>query len=166
MTEPTARTCPWCSATAAPGATSCVSCGASLAQRESIGDLALPGVTSVDAALQALDARPIHLRPGSPSQGVAAGVIPAVAIGGPVGLAALGGIAAVAAGEYLGASVGDHGEAVDPASVGDPSEAARLAVERLERGEELGEPGATAETRPTPAPEESAVDPWRDLPNG
>ena len=53
MTDPTAdqpvagagepgRECPWCATPAAPEATHCGSCGAALAQRESIGDLQIP----------------------------------------------------------------------------------------------------------------------------
>ena len=47
--EPNA--CPWCATPAAEGATRCSSCGAALAQRESIGDLVIPGLTAVDPAL-------------------------------------------------------------------------------------------------------------------
>ena len=47
------------------------SCGAALAQRESIGDLRIPGLTSVDPALEDFDKRPLHLRGPSPSQGMA-----------------------------------------------------------------------------------------------
>ncbi|HSL97319.1 MAG TPA: hypothetical protein VK831_01985, partial [Candidatus Deferrimicrobiaceae bacterium] len=49
----------------------------------------------------------------SPSQGLASGMIVAAAAGGPVGLAALGGIAAVAAAEYAAASRGPDGRPVD-----------------------------------------------------
>jgi RNA polymerase subunit RPABC4/transcription elongation factor Spt4 len=47
------RQCPWCSAVAAVDATHCPACGAALAQRESIADLVIAGVTTVDPALAA-----------------------------------------------------------------------------------------------------------------
>ncbi|HYM84538.1 MAG TPA: hypothetical protein VEY67_10340, partial [Candidatus Dormibacteraeota bacterium] len=144
-------------------AATCATCGASLARRESIGDVAIPGVTAVDPALVAVDGKPVHIRPAGPTHGIAAGIIPALALGGPVGLVALGGIAAVAAAEYRGAS-GDGGETRDPATVGDLSEVARLAVERLDRGE-LGAPGQVRADAEDADPA-AAPDPWRDLPHG
>ena len=42
------RLCPWCSAAVPPDATRCPACGDALAQRESIADLDIPGVTTVD----------------------------------------------------------------------------------------------------------------------
>lgn len=45
-------TCPWCSAAAEPGANYCPSCGAIMAQRESLGGLVIPGVTDVDPGLR------------------------------------------------------------------------------------------------------------------
>jgi hypothetical protein len=43
--------CPWCSAVAPVGATHCPTCNASLAERDSLGDVLVPGVTGVDPAL-------------------------------------------------------------------------------------------------------------------
>ena len=149
--------CPWCATPATEGATRCTTCGAALAQRESIGDLVIPGLTSVDPALKDLDGRPIHLRGPSPSQGVASGIVVAAAAGGPVGLAILGGVGAIAATEYLGAG-GKDGQG--QAHVGETSEAVLQAIARLDRGERL--PAATDETpRPEvdPAP---MPDPVRD----
>jgi hypothetical protein len=99
MTDPidapeTDRTCPWCSAPATAADDHCRSCGAALAQRESIGGLVIPGVTTVDPALAAFDAQPRHLRGPSPSQGIASGVIVAAAGGPQFAIAALGGRAA------------------------------------------------------------------------
>lgn len=137
MTEPSdvvnGQTCPWCSASALADATQCPACGAALAQRESIGDLVIPGVTSVDPGLQAYAAQPVHIPGPNPSQGMAAGgVAAAAALGGPLGLAAaLGGLAALAAVEYQGAESRSGGPAVKPDAVGQPSEAALLALERL-----------------------------------
>ncbi len=128
------RTCPWCSAAAPPGATQCRSCGAALAQRDSIADLVIPGVTNVDPALSAFDAQPLHLRTASPSQSMAGGALLGAAMGGPMGIAALGGLAAVAAAEYLGTRQGEPGASIDPAAVGEPSEAVLQALERLEAG--------------------------------
>jgi hypothetical protein len=78
---------------------------------------------------------------------VASGVIVAAVAGGPLGLAILGGVGAVAAAEYMGASRDKPG-ASGLDGVGETSEAVRLALERLERGEAL--PGAGDET---PRPE-------------
>jgi hypothetical protein len=147
------RTCPWCATPAADEATRCSSCGAALAQRESIGDLMIPGLTAVDPALKDLDGRPLHLAGPSPSHGVASGAIVAAAAGGPLGLAILGGFGAVAAVEYLGASRRGPGEKGHD-SVGETSEAVLQAVERLERGEAL--------TTESEAPDAAAGDPDAD----
>lgn len=127
------RHCPWCSALASPEATQCPACGAALAQRESIGDLVIPGVTTVDPALQAYAAQPLRIPGSSPSQGIAGGaVVAAAAVGGPLGLAALGGLAAVAASEYLGAGRGTSGATIDVKDVGRPSDAVLQAARRLD----------------------------------
>lgn len=135
------HTCPWCATPAAEGATRCSSCGAALAQRESIGDLVVPGLTAVDPALKDFDSRPLHLRGPSPTQGVASGLIVAAAAGGPIGLAIIGGVGAVAAAEYMGAG-GENGKGLE--HLGEASEAVLQALERLERGERL--PTASHET--------------------
>jgi hypothetical protein len=157
-----ARECPWCSAPAADEATTCRECGAALAQRESIGDLQIPGVTSIDPALRDLDERPLHLRGPSPSQGLASGVIVAAAAGGPIGLAALGGIAAVAAAEYAGGGRGSDGQPVDLEALGRPSEAVLQALQKLE----TEPPPASQESDPAAATEtgRELADPWADLP--
>jgi hypothetical protein len=147
-----APTCPWCATPAAPDARRCTSCGAALAQRESIGDLVVPGLTAVDPALKDLADRPLHLSGPSPSHGVASGAIAAAAIGGPAGLAIIGGVAAVAAAEYLGASPGGAG-GVPPEQVGQTSEAVLQAIEKLDRGETLPPADST-----TPRPELEATD--------
>jgi hypothetical protein len=155
------RTCAWCATPAASAdATSCAGCGAALAQRESIGDLAIPGLTAVDAALQDFDKRPLHLRGPSPSQGMAPALIVGAMAGGPIGLAAIGGVAAVAASEYLGTRRGGNGSLDE---IGRPSEVALQALERLDD---------TTASRPA-APTNSEFDAaaagdgrsiWRDLP--
>lgn len=146
------RTCPWCSAAAPESATSCSACGAALAQRESIGGLTIPGVTTVDPALQAIDGKPMRIPGASPTQGVASGVFVAAAVGGPVGLAVLGGLAAVGAAEYVGAGRGAPGRSGDLDEVGRPSDLVLRTMERLE-SEERGE-----------APVNESSDPWRDMP--
>jgi hypothetical protein len=45
--------CPWCDQPAIPGAGSCPNCGAIMTQREDLGGLLIPGVTTVDPAMQA-----------------------------------------------------------------------------------------------------------------
>jgi hypothetical protein len=130
--ELASRTCAWCGTPAASSdAAACASCGAALAQRESIGEVVIPGLTAVDAALQDYDQRPLHLRGPSPSQGMAPAVIVGAMAGGPIGLAAIGGVAAVAAAEYLGARRPGSGELED---VGRPSEIALQAIERINDG--------------------------------
>jgi hypothetical protein len=165
--EDGARTCAWCGTPeSAAAATTCSSCGAALAQRESIGELAIPGLTSVDAALQDYDKRPIHLRGPSPSQGMAPAVIVGAMAGGPIGLAAIGGVAAVAAAEYLGARRPGAAERED---IGKPSEVALQAIERIEAGSlashdsdtEAGEAGDAA-TDAALTGEGSSI--WGDLP--
>ena len=149
--------CPWCATPAAEGATRCMSCGAALAQRESIGDLVVPGLTAVDPALKDLDGRPLHLRGPSPTQGVASGLVVAAAAGGPIGLAIAGGVGALAAAEYMGAG-GERGRGTE--RVGETSGAVLQALARLERGEAL--PTAAD---PTPRPElETAAAPAQERP--
>jgi hypothetical protein len=145
-------TCPWCATPTALDAKTCPSCGAALAQRESIGDLVIPGLTAVDPALQDLKDRPLHLAGPSPSHGVASGTIAAAALGGPAGLAIIGGVAALAATEYLGASRGGA-DGVPVGEVGQASQAVRQAIEKLDRGEELPSAQST-----TPRPELEATD--------
>jgi len=163
--ELASRTCAWCGTPAAsPDATACASCGAALAQRESIGDVAIAGLTAVDAALQDYGKRPLHLRGPSPSQGMAPAVIVGAMAGGPIGLAAIGGVAAVAAAEFLGARRPGGGELED---VGRPSEIALQAVERINDGS-LSAPGggaaatAAAEIDPAAAGDGRSI--WSDLP--
>jgi hypothetical protein len=151
-----ADACPWCATPTAEGATRCTTCGAALAQRESIGDLVIPGLTAVDPALKDLEGRPLHLRGPSPSQGVASGLIVAAAAGGPVGLAIIGGVGAIAATEYLGAG-GNDGKGHE--HVGEASEAVLQAIARLDRGESL--PTAADET-PRPGVETATPQQVRD----
>jgi hypothetical protein len=142
---PAARTCQWCGTVGGASTTTCPGCGAALGERDDLGGLVIPGVTSVDPALQAYDAQPLRLTRPSPSQGMAGGAVLAAAAGGPVGLAALGGLAAVAAVEYLGAGSSSAARRATIESLGTPSEAARLMVEKLNAR------GPTGDSRADPA---------------
>lgn len=111
----------------------------------------VPGLTAVDPALKDLDGRPLHLRGPSPTQGAASGIIVAAAAGGPMGLAILGGVGALAAAEYMGAG-GEKGKGHE--NVGQTSDAVLQALARLERGEAL-----PAATDTTPRPELDSTTP-------
>ena len=155
MSDAAGLHCSWCSAVAPAGSTSCPDCGAALAQRESIGDLVIPGVTSIDPALADADGRPLRLAGPSPAQGAATGALAAVVLGGPVGLAALGGMAVVGAAEYVAANRHGPGRPENLDDVGRPSEVTLEALEQIKRAEA----GEADHVEPGPAP-----DPWRDLP--
>jgi hypothetical protein len=173
--EPEAQlppSCPWCGARVADGVPNCGECGAAVAQRESIGGLKIPGLTSVDPALEDFDKRPLHLRGPSPSQGVAPALIIGAAAGGPIGLVAIGGVAAVAAAELLG-STHDGPAGIPLADVGKPSEVLLQALARAEaRDDEPPDVADASEpvvaTHDGQPPDAAAADGgrsiWRDLP--
>ena len=154
---PMGRTCAWCSHAAPANATQCPSCGAALAQRETIGDLVIPGVTDVRGDLLDADGRPLHIPGASNAQGLASGAMVGAMVGGPIGLAAVGGMAIVSAAEYMASSRRDHGDAAALEDVGRPNDAAAKVAEQLDRDGDTG-PGPAAD------PWRDAVDPWRDLP--
>ena len=166
----TAAQCPWCATPAVADADRCTSCGAALAQRETIGELMIPGLTSVDPALHDYDKRPLHITGPSPSQGMAPALIVGAMAAGPAGLAAIGGVAAVAAVEYLGSGRGG------PSPGGwrsrrRPSEVVLQALGRMEDGtiDRAGQVAST-ESRSSNRPlnDLAAADNgrsiWRDLP--
>jgi hypothetical protein len=173
-TEPTtepARQCPWCAAPAAADATVCTACGAALEQRESIGGVRIAGLTAVDPALEDYDKRPLNIAGPSPTQGLAPTLIVGALAGGPMGLAAIGGIAAVAGAEWI-ASEHDGTDAQELADVGKPSEVLLQALEH-ERATDAGaapaaDGGAGGEADAGPEPDPAAADHgmsiWRDLP--
>lgn len=175
---PEARTCAWCAAVAADDATTCASCGAALAQRESLGDVRIPGLTAVDAALLDYANRPMQLRGPSSSQGVAPALIVGAAAGGPLGAVLIGGVVAVAAAEYLGAKQPGTGGGVRRDEVGRPSEVALQALEREAAATSAATAAEGAKPAPaeaSPASETTAEEPdaaaadggmsiWRDLP--
>jgi|GEM_PF-1650363 hypothetical protein len=174
------RHCPWCAAPAKPGDTVCSACGAALAQRESIGGVLIPGLTGVDPALEDFDKRPIHLRGPSPSQGVAPALIIGAVAGGPIGLMAIGGVAAVAGAEFLASRHGGPG-AQNVEDVGKPSEVLLQALEQereaaahpdavtdpgagVDPTSASNQPPATAAGAPDAADVDHGMSIWRDLP--
>lgn len=180
-----ARECPWCAAPAAPGATHCTQCGAALAQRESIGDVRIPGLTSVDPALLDFDKRPLHIHGASPTHSLAPTLIVGALAGGPVGLVAMGGVAALAGVEFV-ASQHDGTDERELADVGKPSEVLLQALEHEREataaqagtsgtssggtpaGGTPAEPPAGTPAEPDAEPGAAAADHgmsiWRDLP--
>ncbi|HET7181209.1 MAG TPA: hypothetical protein VFI15_03155, partial [Candidatus Limnocylindrales bacterium] len=176
------RTCPWCAAPAHDDATTCTSCGAALAQRESLGDVRIPGLTAVDPALTDYASRPMHLHGPSASQGAAPALIVGAAAGGPIGAVLIGGVVAVAAAEYLGAKQpGISGAALE--NVGRPSELALKALEHVDATTNAGatpdptanpaadcaapavEPAEPDAAEPVAAAAEGGMSIWRDLPS-
>ncbi len=119
------RACPWCSTPVTSSTSHCPSCGGSLAQRESIDGVAIAGVTIVDPGHQAYADRPLHIPLPVPS-----GVGPVSNVTGS--MAALASLA-----EPYGSSL-RRDEPADPSSVGEPSDAALEAAERMDREDETG----------------------------
>ncbi len=121
------RRCPWCSTEVGPEASKCPSCGAAVAQRESVGGLVIPGVTSVDPAYQSTGSSLIRSTLRAQQTSASLGAIGQVNQGASVAVAG-----ALLARDYMKGMF----SGVDPADVsrvGQPSEAALLAAERLER---------------------------------
>lgn len=102
----TDHVCAWCSAAAETDQTLCPRCGAELAQRETIDGLKIPGVTDVDPALLGLEAHRTII------------TIPSLK-GGTVTI--------------VGSLPEPTRTESDLETLGEPSEAALRAVERLDR---------------------------------
>lgn len=151
------RRCSWCEATAAANATHCPSCGAALAQREDLGGILVPGVTAVAPGLADLADRPMRITGASPTQGMAPALIVGAALGGPLGVAAIGGVAAVAGAEYLGARRPGMTAPDGLENVGRTSEIARQVADRLDRGEPADR-ASDAPARDPGAPADPDVD--------
>lgn len=135
-TDPAPRRCQWCSEVAAESDTQCRACGANLAQRETIGEVVIPGVTHVDPGLKSYAAQPLRIPGASPSQYVAGPAVgAAVVVGGPAAIVALAGLGAVAATEYGTAGRGQHVTQADLEKLGMPSEAAMQMLKKLEEEE-------------------------------
>jgi hypothetical protein len=165
-----ASTCPWCAAHVAPDGTRCPACGAALAQRETIGDLRIPGLTSVDPALEDFDKRPLHIPGPSPSHGFSPTLAAGMIAGGPVGVMAFGGAAAIIGAE-LAASLRIGPDARELEDVGRPSQAVLQALERGADGAAepgpAGSSGPDGASNPAAEPDAAADDGrsiWRDLP--
>jgi hypothetical protein len=125
--------CPWCSALTPPGATHCPSCGASLAERESLDGMPIPGVTEID---------PEVLRRHELSHKVISGPAAKIAALSPTvsfGLA----VASTLSGEMDRRSR----PKVTPAPIGVPSAEALRAAARLDRDDD-----GVAETPVGPGP--------------
>ena len=156
MTEqpaPSSSTCPWCSATAPAGATSCPSCGAKIAQRDDLAGLTIPGVTGVDPNL--LGSPSSLSNPALRTQGTTNVLFATTQVNAMLGLA---GAAAILGQDMVKGALGMKD--ADLATVGVPSDAAIQAAERLDRAPSGGGPAAEPEPSPAAEPE---PDPWRDL---
>ncbi|HEX4898054.1 MAG TPA: hypothetical protein VFV53_06795 [Candidatus Limnocylindrales bacterium] len=168
MTDDQARdtsTCPWCSASNPVEARRCVSCGAAIAQRDDLGGVVVPGVTGVDPNL--LGTPSSLASPVLRSQGTLGALNAVSQVNATLGLAAA---AAILGQDTIKGMLGAND--ADLEAVGKPSEAAMLAVEKLER-EPAAAAGAESESAaaapgvPAPSgggPTAPAVDPWADLP--
>jgi hypothetical protein len=97
--------CPWCSAKAPAGATHCPACGASLAERERLDGMVIPGVTDVDPDLVETESHPMIMTGGS--------------LNGTVTM--------------IGRLPSSPAPMPDPATLGQPSQAALELSERLDR---------------------------------
>jgi hypothetical protein len=162
------RRCPWCSAPAGDDDTRCPACGAALAQRDDLGGLNIPGVTTVDPALLDAYGRPLHIPLASPSQSIAPTVAVAAVIGGPMALAAIGGMAAITASEYRATRHPKTAQELE--RVGVPSEVAVMVAQQMDERETPAQSAAQVEGEavedvneeaapplPTPAPGDAGV---------
>lgn len=150
-------TCPWCSSANPPEARTCGSCGASIAQREELGGVVVPGVTGVDPNLTGTPASLAGTL--MRNQGTANALHAASQVNSTFGLAAA---AAILGQDMVRDALGLND--ADLSAVGKPSEAAIQAADRLDHAtESLAEEEEISGPESTEAP---ATDPWADLPNG
>jgi hypothetical protein len=153
----TSRSCPWCSVAVPAGATRCPACGASLAERESLGDLVIPGLTDVDPALAAAsgDGALQRLKRVNSRNTLLNTVGPALVMHDPMfmGAAAAAGLAAA------GLDAVTMGGPADASNLGQVSDAALAKAAELDSGVEAdGVEPAAAESPPAAPP-----DPWSDV---
>jgi hypothetical protein len=120
---PATATCPWCSASAAAGTATCPSCGAAMSQRESLGGIAIPGVTQVDPSMVPRSLTQSTLRAGATMRALDA-----------VGRSAGADVQLVVAGAMLAGDglKGVFQGAQDPSQVGEVSQAALDMARRLD----------------------------------
>jgi hypothetical protein len=153
------RRCPWCSVAAPAGATQCPACGASLAEREDLGGLAIPGVTTVDPELLAASGDGVLRRINrvNARTNLVNTVVPHLALADPMLL----GAAAVAGAAAIGLSAVELGSPKDAEGLGRASDSALALAAQLDRGEEAEAPveGPATDSGPVPP-----MDPWSDLP--
>jgi hypothetical protein len=161
--------CQWCSAPTPPGAIRCPACGASLAERESLGGVQIPGVTEVDPQLIYAEQQTARLARKNAAlgtfdsdSGLGSGIASTLA-GGLAPRSAFGQILGAAAMAIAASSSKDH-IGVNP--IGDPSGAALQLAAKLDRGEipEASPTGEDAPPGPGPEAVASGADPWAGLP--
>jgi hypothetical protein len=164
------RRCPWCSTAAPADATRCASCGASLAERDSLGEMAIPGVTEVDPAVKEAERmarwRAKNANAAKPH------------LLGPVGGAA-GGVFGYAIGSAIDSFVlGRVPSYAPPPRPIDPSETSLRVASSLDGSNATSDPGPEPPPRPDtfedvetmaeaaekPLAPGQLEDPWTDLP--
>ena len=151
--------CPWCSGKNVPDARQCATCGAAIAQRDDLGGVVVPGVTGVDPNL--LGTPSSLASPVLRSQGTLGALNAVSQVNATLGLAAA---AAILGQDTIKGMLGAKDADID--AVGRPSEAALLAVERLERESSAdSEPGG-GQAPSGDGPAAQLPDPWADLPSG
>ena len=154
--QPPQRRCPWCSALAPADASRCASCGASLAEDQSLGERAIPGVTEVDPAVREAEliARTRAKNANSPRPHVL----------GPIGGFA-GGAVGYALGSAFDALVLSRASAYSPPPRSiDPTASSSWTAAKLDPGNTgawnpYAEPAAAAGGTPNAA----SLDPWAGL---
>jgi hypothetical protein len=150
-----ARRCPWCSALTPSDATHCAACGASLAERESLGGMAIPGVTEVDPAVK--DAE-LMARSRARNANVAQ----------PHVFGPIGGVAGGALGFALGSAIDSLAlnrspHLTPPARPLDPNAMSLRMADQLDSSSADAVWSPYDESRAN-APAAPASDPWEDLP--
>jgi hypothetical protein len=150
-----ARRCPWCSAPTTAEATHCTACGASLAERESLGGMAIPGVTEVDPAVKEAE---LMARSRARNANVAQ-----PHVFGPVG-----GVAGGALGFALGSAIdslvlGRAPNLTPPARPLDPNATSLKMAEQLDSSSSDAVWSPYDESQAN-APGTPTSDPWTDLP--
>jgi len=139
---PASRSCPWCSAAAPAEATHCPACGAALAERDSLGDMVIPGVTDVDPALAAAsgDGALTRLKRVNSRNALLNNVVPTLLIDDPV----LMGAGAAAGLTAIGLDAVTMGGPADASNLGQASDAALAKAAEMDSGVEAESADQTA----------------------